>query len=424
MNILTVFFLPWYLALLPRLSLVGAGHIVTEMCDIYESAPSNATKKHASILEYHWEKTSAHKVEQLYNHSLTHIREYAQDNHHCSARRLRLLAAVHLVVDTVTICPCSEHTASPNWKKKEKENVTACTTRSFRDTSARKAAVRDGLARMIRVFIGDSRMSGEARTYLHMLVTYCDVPLEFGSVDPQDDSPHYRRDYRRGNRDDFTARCGPLNSSMLFFRDSLLAVPRRPQPDAFESIWRMVPKEWQASLGSVQVIVGSYVWNIIERGEMFIGPAEKHTRLVKLMNVALQGFGPSSAENASHRNTSGAAAAAESSSHQRAFFDTKVVVRTSPPVCPSMPGAILKGPLNGNLPLIRGVHDAWVASEVIFATQSQSSLLQASKIMSEYQAALEIVLGERVPLSSLFVDKWHPCVPLVTQQWVGLLPYL
>ena len=50
--------------------------------------------------------------------------------------------------------------------------------------------------------------------------------------------------------------------------------------------------------------------------------------------------------------------------------------------------------------------------------------LPAAKIIGEYQAALEAALQSPVPISALFKDTWHPCVPLVPALWVHLLPLM
>ena len=108
---------------------------------------------------------------------------------------------------------------------------------------------------------------------------------------------------------------------------------------------------------------------------------------------------------------------------RNASHGADVIVRTSPPVNPGREWHV-EGPLSGNLALIRDVHDAWVASEMFLAGHTPSMSLPAAKIIGEYQAALEIALHSRVPISALFKDTWHVCVPLVPALWVHLLPFM
>ena len=149
---------------------------------------------------------------------------------------------------------------------------------------------------------------------------------------------------------------------------------------------------------STQVILGAFVWDIINRDNnnpetFYSTPAT--TQL---------GQRVASLRNASH--------------------GADVIVRTSPPVNPNRPDWHIEGPLSGNLALIRDVHDTWVASEMFLAGHTRAMSLPAAKIIGEYQAALEAALQSPVPISALFKDTWHPCVPLVPALWVHLLPLM
>ena len=67
---------------------------------------------------------------------------------------------------------------------------------------------------------------------------------------------------------------------------------------------------------------------------------------------------------------------------------------------------------------------SWVASEMFLAGHTRAMSLPAAKIIGEYQAALEAALQSPVPISALFKDTWHLCVPLVPALWVHLLPLM
>ena len=162
-----------------------AGHVLTQSCDLFDSRHTLVNSS-ASIVEYHWQKTKLAERSKLVEYALEHTAHYAQNNHRCSREALTKQAAVRLVVDAVRTCPCDGSSR-------------ACSTLSFTSDAAREAALRSSLARKTRLFIGDSRMSGDARTFLQLLAAHCSKPLVFGGG----------FDYTKDTRANFVARCQP-----------------------------------------------------------------------------------------------------------------------------------------------------------------------------------------------------------------------
>lgn len=356
-------------------SVARAGHVLVQSCDLYEGHPP--TGGTTSIVEYHWERTTAAERLRYTDRAKEHVKRYAQGNHRCDATRLERMAAVRLVVDAVVTCGCP----GPGGNS----NGTSCSTREFEDDAAREAATLRGLARTTRAFIGDSRMSGEARTYLHLLVSRCPEPLVFGAG--ADDLAGQKR------RADFVALCEPLNSSVVYVRENTL--PAAPWSKVEGVLAQNGTKErWLQR--STQVILGAFVWDIIDKRHV--------SHFYSTSATAQLGQSVASVRQATH--------------------GADVIVRTSPPVNHDLAMKQLDRSFDGNLALVRDLHDAWVTSEMLLASHTRAVVLPAAKIIGEYQAALEIALQARVPIGALYVDTWHPCVPLVTEQWVHLLPFL
>ena len=243
-----------------------------------------------------------------------------------------------------------------------------------------------GLAQTTRAFVGDSRMSGEARTYLHLLASRCPEPLVFGAGSDDLAGPTRWAD--------FVALCKPLNSSVAYVRDNYISTA------AWSNVVALLEqkgKKDQWLQRSTQVILGTFVWHIINRDGNSIADFESASATTRL------GQSVASARNGSH--------------------GADVIVRTSPPVNPG-PHSSVEGSLNGNLALVHDVHDLWIASEMLLAGHTCAMILPAAKIVGEYQAALETAFQTPVPIGGLYKDTWHPCVPLVTGQWVHLLPFI
>jgi hypothetical protein len=65
-----------------------------------------------------------------------------------------------------------------------------------------------------------------------------------------------------------------------------------------------------------------------------------------------------------------------------------------------------------------------VTYEREFAGRHGHDYLDASQLVGEYQTALDIALGGPTRLETLYVDLFHPCVPLVPATYVKMLPYI
>ena len=358
-------------------SVARAGHVLVQSCDLYEDHPP--TGGTTSIVEYHWHPTTAAERLRYTGRAKHHVERYAQENHQCDATRLERQAAVRLVVDAVVTCGCPGPGSNSSGG--------GCTTREFKDDAARGAASLRGLARTMRAFIGDSRMSGEARTYLHLLVRRCPEPLVFGAG-----ADDLAGQHRRGN---FVALCKPLNSTVVYVRVNIL--PAAPWSKV-EAVLALNGTKEQWLQHSTQVILGTFAWNILEEANV--------SNFYSTSATTQLGQSVASVRYATH--------------------GADVIVRTSPPTNPGpLSGwSRIEHNITGNLALVRDLHDAWVASEMLLASHTRAVVLPAAKIVGEYQAALEIALQARVPIGALYKDIWHPCVPLVTEQWVLLLPFL
>jgi len=113
---------------------------------------------------------------------------------------------------------------------------------------------------------------------------------------------------------------------------------------------------------------------------------------------------------------------------QAAMPNAWFVLRGAPPVNPlhdTFTNSHVEGKLDRNLPLIRDVHDTWVAQEQAFAARNGIDFLNAFQLITEYHVALNAALAPKYAgLHTLYKDMWHPCVPLVLATYVSLLPLM
>ena len=346
-----------------------ASHLVTSPCGLFEGLYAPSTPRFATLIEYHWQLENASAITESVTNAREHVEAWSQRNHECSAEKLYDLARVDLVVDAVRRCACAF--LAP-------QLAPQCKTVAL-DPAA-------GLVNVTRIFVGDSRMSGEARVYAHMLRLHCGPALRLS------------RDYDgQARRTNFGAYCEELRSSVFFVRVETLNHTTALDVAAPVAQMKFEGAPVPALIETpTEVIFGVFVWNIIGL------PGQD---VAKFINGSVE-----------------SALAPFVRSVQNMLPSASLVLRASPPVNPPMGGKI-EGLLSKNLPLIRDTYDSWTTQERHFAAKIGIEYLDASTLVHEYQVALDIARGPR-PLSALYVDVWHPCVPLVPTTYVRLLPYM
>jgi len=250
-------------------------------------------------------------------------------------------------------------------------------------------------------------MSGEARIYAHHLQRHC--VAHHGTF-------HRSTDYHEGARtSNFAVWCESINAWALYVRSNRLEANWQAIDAASRGLLASVSTpsaksepymdmaghatSFDTSRTHVEVIFGTYVWNVIDRDGNDV-------------SVFM------------HQNIDESQLAIFYAQMQAAMPNAWFVLRGAPPV--NLPSnSHVEGKLDRNLPLIRDVHDTWVAQEQAFAARNGIDFLNAFQLITEYHVALNAALAPKyVGLHTLYKDIWHPCVPLVPATYVSLLPLM
>ena len=339
-------------------------HLITRSCGLFlDSASSGSAsskdKRTSVLIDYRWETVPSEQA----NFSIVHQKKWAQTNHICPAWQTALISRVRLTVDDALTCNCHPD-----------PSTAAC--ESLHHIQVRSGW--DGVAGTTRLFVGDSRMSGDARLSAHTVHERCKTTggafrrsAHYG--DPQVD-PERKRD--------FAIWCESINAWVLYVRclgsnrliDGWLTVRKAINAmlvNDTQFAGTSVPSESDASntstlpvpLGAsskhVEVIFGSYVWDVIERGG-------------------------SNVSDFLHRHIEESILARFYAELRAAMPHASFVLRAAPPANPTMTssGPSIEGPLSGNLALIRNAHDSWVAQEQAFAARRGIDFLNAFQVIT------------------------------------------
>ena len=325
-------------------------HLTTRSCGLFGGG---ASSNQSVLLEYRWE-TALEPQHLQQNFTTEHEQEWAQLNHICSAKQTALISRVRLVVDAAHARSCH-----PN-SKNTTDNLLATT---WDDTTW------NGVTNTTRLFIGDSRMSGEARIYAHQLQRRC--VAHHGTF-------HRSTDYHMGARtSNFAVWCESINAWALYVRSNrlgenwlaidaasrgLLASVSTPSSKS-EPHMAGHATSFDTSRTHVEVIFGTYVWDVIDRDG-------------KDVSVFM------------HQNIDESQLAIFYAQMQAAMPNAWFVPRGAPPVNPlpvnplhdTFTNSHVEGKLDRNLPLIRDVHDTWVAQEQAFAARNGIDFLNAFQV--------------------------------------------
>ena len=256
-----------------------AAHLITRSCGLFLGRESS--NRAGVLIDYHW-GTSPRTMPGTTNFSIRHHREWAQSNHVCPANQYSLISRVRLTVDGAHSCSCQR-------------NVSGAACKSHADM--RKRGGWDGVTNTTRLFIGDSRMSGEARIYAHMLQQRCRQHASGGAY-----AFHRSTDYGApvsptkmlrftAHRKNFAVWCESMGAWALYVRvnrleggwpetlsairallidDKLFADVSTPWRDS-DAIRRLPAAPLDTSTAHVEIIFGTYVWDIIDRGGFDVG---------------------------------------------------------------------------------------------------------------------------------------------------------
>jgi hypothetical protein len=328
------------------------------------------------FIGYHWERSPGKQT----NFSIMHQKEWAQENHICPASKTALISKLTLTVDVAVACSCRMALPAD----------LACEDHH----SVEKRRGWDGMTNTTRLFIGDSRMSGEARVYAHTLWERCKAS---GGTFRRSTNYSNWQDLVRRRRQDFAVWCDSVNAWALFYRDNRLESGwqgvRRKIRDLLvddKAFSDVVGSPINTSSTHVEVIFGAYVWYFIGRDvSTFMHESIDESSLARFY-AELRAAMP----NASY------------------------VLRGAPPVNP-------QGPLNGKLVLVHDAHLSWASQEKAFAARHGIEFLDSFQLIEEYIAVLGAILAPKmVGLNALYKDIWHPCVPEVPAAYVTLLPLM
>ena len=334
-------------------------HLITHSCGHFlGSAPSSSASskdKGISVLIHHrWEMAPGEQT----NFSIVHQQKWGQTNHICPAWQTALISQVRLTVDDALACNCHP---TPG--------AAAC--ESLHNVQKRRGW--DGVANTTRLFVGDSRMSGDARVFAHILQERCDTSggafrksAGYGDlhVDPE----------RTRN---FAIWCESVNAWVLFVRSNQLKGGWRVVSNAIHEMlvndvqfadmsvpWKSdgnistLPVPLDTFSKHVEVIFGAFVWDVIGRGGSNVS-AFMHEHVEESLLASFY------------------------AELRAAMPHASFVLRAAPPVNPQK-GGKLEGPLSSNLALIRDTHDSWVAREEAFAAQHGIDFLNSLQVKNHH----------------------------------------
>ncbi len=255
-----------------------AAHLITRSCGLFLGRESSIkpTARAGVVIDHHWETSQG-----TTNFSTTHQREWAQSNHVCSAKQCSLISRVRLAVDDAHSCSCQR-------------NVSGAACKSHADMRERGGW--DGVTNTTRLFIGDSRMSGEARIYAHTLQQRCRQHTSGGAYGFRR-STDYKSAAQSGTgplklrSKDFAVWCESMDAWALYVRDNrlergwhhtlsgirallvgdkLFADVSTPWRDK-DAIRRLPAAPLDTSTAHVEIIFATYAWNILDSGGFDVG---------------------------------------------------------------------------------------------------------------------------------------------------------
>jgi hypothetical protein len=279
-----------------------AGHLVTKSCGFFEEQVSEIP--FVTRIEYRWAQRNGSALERAIRVSEDHLRAFAQGNHRCPPFKISALAKVRLDVTSVTHCRCSAS---------KKGQTKSCQSIPILDPKL-------GMVNTTRLFVGDSRMSGESRVYAHMLREHCGASLRLTKSFPGHDK-----------HDDFGAYCELLQASVFFVRSNLLVeslsvLTRRLSAVTFDGA--AAPSIFAAS----EVIYGTLVWDLVKSNmnySKFVHDSIEHSALSHFANL-IKTLLPSAS----------------------------FVLRAAPPLNSDL-AEKMEGPMKGNVALLADTHDTW-----------------------------------------------------------------
>jgi len=325
---------------------------------------ANESNETSSLtINYHWQRTA--NISTHMDFGLQHVADvgmqHAQVNHRCGAEQLSLLAQVEVVIDSTIECKCADYEAE-------------CISKQA-DTPFEK------LKDIMILFVGDSRMSGEARVFADAMRRHC--PTSDFHIDRVDDKHDTKISH------DFAATCTSKNASVAYIRDNALtssSVRLRSKLDLIRAQGSELYHD------PTMVVFGTFVWDIIDRAGF---PKHLHGDPKEVLEPFVGEL-------------------------SKTWPVASKLLRGSPPV---NVGRGIEGPLQADVGAIVDLHDQWVAREYTFAASAGLLFLDASRLVDQYQGAVSV--GVRpVSVADFFKDSWHPCVPFVPFTWVQMFPFL
>ena len=366
----------------------------------------NAKEKQSSAAfstlhaEYHFAARDKVAVNEAMVIANNHVQHIAQGNHICTQDKLRTLAHIRMVVDSVYQCPCRLDPKKLDPKEKRVNSHHTCRRIGPpKNVSAEEDLLRD----TFKWFVGDSRMSADARAYMDTtLYRVCGQPLvtigkEYGKGKKDD----------RERKADFGATCERLNATVVYTRqktsysfevaskkakellydhshehvawnESRGCIGRQRRnthkkkkgkhnPPAQKHISGCLFVDWESFWHPTAVILGTFVWNIIDRNP-------------DIGNIA--DFSATDVEELQLKIFAGAV--------RLALPSATVVLRAPPPINEL---DSIEGRLASNTGLRFSMYTEYVAAMHRLASKRAIHFIDSGSLAMRYLAALEGGLG-------------------------------
>ena len=358
-------------------SISEALEMVTQSCDLFTQYNLSGSHRLANtVIWYNF--LSARNVTDDVISVLEYEEKFAQLNHICGAKSAVIHQRAKILIEQLQSCRCRDIDS----------NKTDCfTCRATESTAHQLTDLQgridyfDGFKNTTRLFIGDSRISVDARVYTHML-NRKSIEMDDKSVRL---SQNYSSNFRRTN---FAAYSESLDAWSIYIRDQHLARDWRSiKAEILDLAYDTdVEGSRHPKLESgFEIIFGGFVWEVIGRDNQ-VGTENRTKGVVNFLHSSIEST-PIQKLILQVRN---------------AFPNTTFILRSVLPVNPNPKHDKIEGPLNGKAAMVINAVSAWYTEERNFAERNDVEFLDAAKIFSEMRVQLGLKVHE------LYVDVWHP----------------
>jgi hypothetical protein len=321
-------------------------------------------------VKYSWEYLTAGSYLPALNFSVQHVGQFAQSNHRCSEKVLSHLSRVNLVVEDVIATDCNslKDTSPPYFSP----------SRPF-SFWPHNDSILDMMRNKHFLFLGDSIMSGIYRTLKQMLSSQCNATRsKLGET--------------KDRRGDEIFLCDELNSSVSYFRSNRLG-DKEISPNL---LYHVTTSNFSLDEANslyehiTHVLVENMVWYYTSKSHANYFDAKK----LKLFKSNIDSHIP---------------------------WADVIFIKSPGMYC--LTCRRTEGDSAVHLPSTTFSYAAWRVNLAVsqFATLHGYRVIDTQSLLREMYGHVIHLYEKQPPLSIMYIDSFHPCVPSVTMPWITIL---